>query len=40
VNGWGWVMWGYGILLIALGTYVWTLAIRTRAVRQRLDDAG
>lgn len=38
MNGWGWVMWGYGIVLIAIVVYTWTLAMRTRAVREQLDE--
>lgn len=38
MNGWGWVFWGYGIVIGAFAVYVWTLAARTRALRNRLDD--
>ena len=38
MNGWGWVMWGYGIVGSVLAAYVWSLAVRARIVRQRLDD--
>lgn len=34
----GWVLWGYALVLLSLGAYVWTLAMRTTAVRRRLDD--
>jgi CcmD family protein len=39
MNGWGWVMWGYGIVLIVLAAYIWSLAMRTKSVRQRLDES-
>ncbi len=38
MNGWGWVLWGYGVVAVALALYAWTLLTRTRAVRRRLDD--
>ena len=40
MNGWGWVIWGYGIVVLVLGVYVWSLAMRTRTVRRRLDENG
>lgn len=38
MSGMGWAFWGYGVVLLALGVYLWTLAVRTAAVRRRLDD--
>ncbi len=38
MSGWGWVMWGYGIVLFVLAAYAWSLAMRTRAARRRLDE--
>jgi hypothetical protein len=38
VNGWSWVLWGYGIVTVSLVVYAWTLASRTRAVRRRLEE--
>lgn len=40
MSGWGWVLWGYGIVLLALATYTWSLAMRSRAARRRLDENG
>ncbi len=39
MNGWGWVLWGYGVVFFVLAAYVWSLAVRTKAVRQRLDES-
>ena len=38
MSGWGWVLFGYGVVAVALVTYTWSLASRTRAVRARLED--
>lgn len=38
MSGWGWVMWGYGIVLLVLAAYTWSLAMRTRAARRHLDE--
>ena len=38
MNGWGWVLWGYGVAAAALLVYTWTLLTRIRAARQRLHD--
>jgi hypothetical protein len=40
MNGWGWVIWGYGSVAAVLGLYVWSLMTRTRSVRRRLDELG
>ena len=40
MNGWGSVLWGYGIVGVALGVYLWTLVSRAKAARRRLDDLG
>jgi hypothetical protein len=37
VNGWGWVIWGYGVALGAIGVYAYALAYRLRTARRRLD---
>ncbi len=37
MNGWGWVMWGYGLTGLALVAYTWSLAMRTRAVSRKLE---
>ena len=33
MNGWGWVIWGYGIVLIVLAAYTWSLTMRSKAAR-------
>ncbi|HSF84758.1 MAG TPA: hypothetical protein VLG28_03740 [Acidimicrobiia bacterium] len=38
MDGWGWVLWGYGLVIVVLGVYVWSLAMRTRTARRRLDE--
>lgn len=38
MNGWAWVLWGYGIVATALLAYTWSLLSRTRAAQRRLDD--
>lgn len=40
MNGWGWVMWGYGTTIVVFVGYAWTLAARTKAVRDQLDRLG
>ncbi len=40
MNGWGWVMWGYGLTALVLVGYTWSLAMRTRAVARKLDQLG
>ena len=37
MNGWGWVMWGYGLTALVLVGYTWSLAVRTRVVTRKLD---
>ncbi len=37
MNGWGWVMWGYGLTALVLVGYTWSLSMRTRAVARKLD---
>jgi hypothetical protein len=38
VNGWGWVLLGYGVVAGALVAYTWSLVLRSRAVRVRLEE--
>lgn len=40
MNGWGWVLWGYGVVFFAVAAYLWTLLVRTRTVERRLDDTA
>lgn len=40
MNGWGWVLLGYGVVGGALVAYVWSLRTRLRMVRRRLDELG
>jgi len=40
VNGWGWVLWGYGVLGLAIAGYVVSLSVRLHRVRRRLDELG
>jgi CcmD family protein len=40
MNGWGWVLWGYGIVGVVLAAYVASLSARLRSVRRRLDELG
>jgi hypothetical protein len=39
VNGWGWVLWGYGTVIVVLVLYVVSLSRRTRVAQRRLDAA-
>ena len=38
MNGWGWVLAGYGLVAVALALYTWSLLTRLRTVRHRLDE--
>ncbi len=38
MSGWGWVLWGYGVVFLAVAVYVWSLLVRTRRVERRLDE--
>lgn len=38
MNGWGWALWGYGVVFVTLAIYTWTLVMRTRVVQRRLDE--
>ena len=40
MSGWDWVMWGYALVIVVLAVYTWSLAMRTKAARQRLDENG
>lgn len=37
MNGWGWVLWGYGLSVLVLAGYTWSLVVRRRVVERRLD---
>ncbi len=38
MNGWNWVLLGYGVVTVALVSYTWSLLARSRAVRAKLDE--
>ncbi len=38
MSGWGWVVWGYGVVGVVLAAYVVSLTTRLRNVRRRLDE--
>ncbi len=38
LEGIGWVLWGYGTVIVAIGAYTWTLAVRTKKAEQRLAE--
>ncbi len=40
MNGWGWVIWGYGVVAVALIAYTWSLISRARSLRRRLEETG
>ena len=40
MNGWGWVLLGYGVVGAGLGAYTWSLLTRVRKVARQLDDLG
>lgn len=40
MNAWGWVITGYGLLLIVLASYVLFLSRREARLRERSDSGG
>lgn len=38
MEGWGWVLWGYGVVGLVLVAYVMSLTARRRAVHRRLEE--
>ena len=40
MNGWGWVIAGYGIALVVLSAYAWSISVRAAVARRKLQDLG
>jgi CcmD family protein len=38
MEGWGWVLWGYGVVGVVLIGYVVSVSARLRAVHRRLEE--